>query len=67
VGPQSTWRSGCRRCGDGARTTLTGGPGRWVTVLLPLLGGGRRTPWARRQVTGLSLSVGSKLLNSSHA
>lgn len=33
--------------GTGARTTLTGGPGRWVTVLLPLLGegdGGLRGP-----------------------
>lgn len=47
-----------RRCGGRGRTTLTGGPERWVTVSLPLLGGGRRTPWARSEVTGLPLTVG---------
>lgn len=47
-----------RRCGGRGRTTLTGGPERWVTVSLPLLGGGRSSPWARREVTGLPLTVG---------
>jgi hypothetical protein len=42
---------------------MTGGPERWVTVLLPLLGGGRRTPWAPRKVTGLPLAVGASHLN----